>query len=62
MPQDPLGSSTCMLVETIGSRNSQTWGQISGSTLLSCVTLDKARFLSELQKTGIIVPYDHWIM
>lgn len=50
-----LGITTYILVENIGSRNNQICKQISGSTLISCVTLDKTHFLSELQKTGVII-------
>lgn len=38
-------------------------GVNSSSTLIICVTLDNTYFLSELQKTEIIIAhYEHWIM
>lgn len=62
-PHGRLGTTTQVLVETIGYKNSQTWAQISGLTLTSWVTLDKTHFFSEVQKTGIIeVLYCLWIM
>lgn len=53
MSQGPLVTTACVLVMNEGSRTSQIWGQLSGVTLTSCVTLGKTYFLSELQKTEI---------
>lgn len=54
-PQGPLDTTTRVLVKNTGSRTSQTWAQLSGVTLISCVTLDKTHFLSEVQKMGIMM-------
>lgn len=53
--QGPLSTTTCALVEKTGSRNIQTWGQISRLMLISCVTLDKTDFLSGVRKTAITI-------